>query len=413
MTDWLPVGTKRLIAGTVYEAFPLVARLSSGRLLMTWVRADQHYATTSSARLARSDDDGATWGGAITLTQPDPTIPRFSAVGLATHGTRAAILTMTTDPYRGFLQTSADGGVTWTTPTLIGWQVSGWTFPASLTWWADGTTNGLMIACAYGAAGLIVITSTDAGATWTGRPSPSTDPGFNEFSIVRVGDHWLLLARRESASAIYAATSADLTTWTSLVPVIARAKSHPQPTVMPDGSIVMPVRDTTADLAAESWALAQSDDGGATWRVRALSTEWMMYGAIAATGPTTAVLVGASQVRGSSTRSDVWVRDLQLTPGPPDPLSRIDARGEIGTVQLRIPAGQTLSDPVTVRYQRSHRGTPRLHVGTLAGQAGAVVQVTGHDLTGYTLRLVVPVAPDQTTYIPAIWAVQGADEWSH
>ncbi|MDO5501525.1 MAG: sialidase family protein, partial [Propionibacteriaceae bacterium] len=327
---WVRDGAERVLADTdKYLTFPGVTRLASGRLVAMWSAQDDHY-TMDVAHVVHSDDEGKTWSEPVVPV--DHATYARGAVAVASLGNRAALLLLHNDPpgRRGWVYVSSDPG-SWSGVTArqvdYGQGAGQWVFPAGLTWIADGSSNGLMIATAYGSQGCALVRSTDAGVSWS-APSivaPPFEDGYSEPWVTHLGgDEMLLFVRYEKAGAvpgIFSARSTDKgLTWSPLRRVLSRVASLPSATMLPNGVLVMPVRDMTEDDSPQSFSLAESRDRGQSWTMRPFSDDWMMYGQVVplADGER-ALLIGAHQDRTSSTNADVFVQDLRwpvkMTPG--------------------------------------------------------------------------------------------------
>ena len=399
--------TRPIIDTGRYEAFPVACRTSDGTLVMAWASSDQHYATTSDAKLVTSPDGGLTWTAPRIIAAGDATVPRWSAVGLATLAGRVALMTMRPTPYSGYIQVTSDL-TTWPTRKPVSWSSSTWTFPSDLAWLDTGTPDGLMLACCYGSLGIEVTASTNAGTTWTRRgiamPAPHTEATITQLPSGEL----LMLARYESGSAreIRAARSGDLgVTWSAPVTILTRASGLPRCTVMPDGTLIATIRDMSLDDSPESWAIATSTDSGHSWRRAQLSDAWMMYGDIVATSPTTGLLIGANQDRKSATNADIWSLGLELR-DPADAPIRI--RDTVGTICLTVPAGATVSGTATIRYPpRTYVGTPTVRARLVQPVDGATVRIITVTPSDFTVRVVLAAPATTTTYIPALWSAEG------
>ena len=390
-----------------YEAFPQVVRTASGRLIMAWASSDQHYATDSVGKMAWSDDSGASWSTPLSLPRPDPSVPHGSVPGLATLGGRAAAMAMCPWPYRGFIQLSSDDGLTWSAPKQIAWSSSSWTFPSWLAWLPSDTADGLMLATCYGGEGVVLVASADAGLTWTRRANPATGTAYNESSVTLLSDgRLLMLVRHETSKSIHALWSTDMGyTWTAPQMAVPNAKSLPACTQMPDGTLLLPIRDMSLDDSPESWAIASSTDAGRSWRRAHLSDAWMMYGDVVATSPTTGLLIGASQDRKSATNADIWQLGLELR-DPADAPIRI--RDTVGTICLTVPVGATVSGTVTIRYPpRTYVGTPMVRARLVQPVDGATVRIITVSPSDFTVRVILAAPATTTTYIPALWSAEG------
>lgn len=391
---WETVGARRTLADThQYLSFPCLIRLDSGRLLASWSASADHYGA-GVGRLAWSDNGGTTWTSPIIPVNHG--VYARAIVSLASLGNRVAMLQLHDDPprRRGVVYVTTNPS-SWGSPAAtLDWESPQWIFPSHLTWIDNGTTDGLMLATCYGEEGVIVSASTDAGATWTRRAvaAGSFTAGWSEATITHMGGpNLLMMLRRDSNDHIYRLTSEDYgQSWSVPTSVLTQTSGLPIPTLLPSGVLVMPARDQTADGTPQSWALAESRDGGATWFKRHLSDDWMMYGQIASTGADTALLIGAHQDRALHTNADVWLQDLRwplVESGGEgtgiDPTGVTDSRAGINRAlasgDLTLPAGTYfVSGPIVAPSGRALRGAGRGRtIITTTHTGSALVQMSG------------------------------------
>ena len=282
---------------------------------------EDHYGGPTSAPYIVSAPASSLSFGSRTRLVPSSEAGIWAPVGLASRGSRYAVLLTATDPRRGFISVSTSL-TSWTTRTEISWGHSGtWIMPCHLAWIEDGSSNGLLLATAYTgtsaatANGVLIAASHDNGATWERwARAGAGNAGWTESTICQLPSGTLLMLQRKdtgvNAATIHARWSSDYgKTWTAAIPVMPRASGMPTPTVLTSGAVVATVRDL-AGPAHESWSLIVSHDGGQIWSKWPVSADWMMYGEIVQRNDGTLVLVGAHQHRDSTVRADTWARPL-------------------------------------------------------------------------------------------------------
>lgn len=300
---WFPTGPAvTLYDRDSYEAFPAAhTHPVTGTTIATWASGGTHY-TTAAGRMTRWESGAPTWSA--------PVVRESGVVQFATFGTRWAMLTMATNPYRGWVQISTDDGVTWGPKLPVGFSVtSGGVFPSGLAWVDDGTADGKMFAVGYW-GGVHISTSADAGVTWTVQPKPTHDSKCTEACIVQAADGRLvLMVRRQpvsEAARFEQWHSTDLGgTWTAKGVAVLGGKSTPLMTVTPDGAILLPYRDS---LRNDSHSFAVSADNGDSWSTTPLNSGWSMYGQFAVRPSGRAVLVASSQTRGANDDANIWTQ---------------------------------------------------------------------------------------------------------
>lgn len=352
--SWFPVGPQiTLYDSEFYEAFPAaMTNPVSGTTIATWAHGGSHH-TTSAGRMVRWEAGAPTWSPPIDVTA--------GAVQFGCLGSRWAMLTMGVNPYRGWVQTSTDDGVTWGAATAVNWG-SGtgfWAFPSGLCWADDGTTDGLLLAAAYGTNGIMIAASTNAGATWTPRSSLplyfGTD-AYSEPGIVQAADGRLVLLIRQdpkdgSTPRTWGYQSTDWgITWVAKGVAIMGATSAPNPARLSDGVLIVNYRDK---LRNDSHSFAVSADNGNTWVTTPLNSGWQMYGQFAPRPGGRAVLVAATQTRGALDDSWIWtqmfgvVTDMLITLTTPSFVPEDVPRVDLTITQIPAEAARLTVERLT------------------------------------------------------------------
>lgn len=313
------------LGDTDYDAYPDAVRLTSGRLVAGWETMLDHETGSPDdiGNLRISDDNGATWWN------PGP--PPAPPMALASLGNRIAMAELTREATRkSYVYVSNDGGETWGTrhPTS-GWNnVAGWVFLSDLCWIDDTTPDGLLLATSYGPDGITIVASTDAGSTWNfhARAHEAAGPwqDATEACITHLPDGDLLMCLRSDTHATMSTLrSSDMgLTWTAPVVALTGVEGLPRPTVMPDGTILVTLRDMPASPPHPRlgvWVLGVSINNGHTWTKSTVINEWMMYGRVLPLIDGTAILVGSSEAGYPAAhpypgdRARCWVRAVSST----------------------------------------------------------------------------------------------------
>ncbi|MEA2596044.1 MAG: sialidase [Thermomicrobiales bacterium] len=261
-----------------------LARLTSGRLLMTFVLSRMPRRNDGGIMITTSDDDGATW---------DEPLPIYAAPGwdcypmagprpIGPDHFRLFIGRLKFEPALGGKQPFADwqstyidttdGGQTWTeaTPNVQLYpcwtEVYGASNPQRLTdgrlMWAASGTLGRDRDWQFG------VSFTDAeGNGFTPPVVIAGGPGlgFPEGDVVRLDDGRLLAVVREQlvGDSVYAHSVDEGQTWSALRPTGfkgANIKLHR----LHSGAILCAYRDE--DLSRRGVSCSVSEDGGETWR---------------------------------------------------------------------------------------------------------------------------------------------------
>lgn len=312
-------GRQDLTTALTYEAFPIATRTASGRTIVAWASQTDHV-TPNTAYLKWSDNDGDTWSNPIQLPAG------MGPIGLASLGNRVAILyTTNAAPYRKMwvsFSTSSTVGTTWTPPLDIGASLySTWQFPCSLSWFDNGTSDGLIIVNSYNDTGVWLTASTDGGATWYTHSNPSVlawNAGPNESSVCLTAKGTMALFTRNDVTNIFMVQeSLDWgLTWGVAKAIASNMSGMPKATLMPNNQILVVGRDEVDDVYDQSYAFIAVD--GYTLNplmIRHVANEFMMYGHVVNISNTKALLIGSHQV--TSTHSIVWKRVLDLSANDP------------------------------------------------------------------------------------------------
>lgn len=236
-TSASPDGSPVVIANdSAHLAFPSVARMANGNLVVVYRRATQHIGGSNDGIIVArvSDDDGLTWGAEATVWNP-ANDARDAAVSVASTGT--VIVTSTegngsslTDNFFAYVIRSTDNGATWGSPIAVGTtygtggnhrEVGG----SPVVELADGR---LMMAIAGRTAAestsnehIIVVFSSDDGITW-GSPVTAVNTAgvfYTEPYVTTLpGGTLHMLIRRNDTGVIYRTTSSDSgATWAAVV----------------------------------------------------------------------------------------------------------------------------------------------------------------------------------------------------
>lgn len=248
-------------------------------------------------------------------------------VAVTALGDKYAVLAMTREPFVGYVGVASDPASPPTLKPLTkadwGAQPNAWTFPADLLWVDDGSSDGLLLATCYSGQGILVTASTDAGQTWTPRSNPiaalfAAGLGPSEPQLAKLPDGRLLLLTRWDTRSERGAhwgniwaqwSSDDGATWTTARSVIHNMSGQPAVAVMPDGALLVALRDPRRDGSMQSLVIGESRDGGATWKLSDVDLGVMMYADIVPLSDSTALLIAATEK--SRTDSDVWTRRLE------------------------------------------------------------------------------------------------------
>ena len=222
----------------LYEAFPDVCLLSTGRLLCLYRETDTHIAGTSRIMLTESEDRGHSWNE----PRPFEVSRSFAESRSVWHDPRIARL----DDGRLVVNCAAQ---------IFPDEAESWTFPESRSCYQT-----------------FLWFSEDEGKTWT-RPHLTEIEGLCADRILPLrDDHWLLAVQRWSirfpgAMRVHAALSVDGgRTWPlSSIAAEQEGFEHDEPSIipMPDGRLVCVMRENVHTTRPSHYVLSQ--DEGRTW----------------------------------------------------------------------------------------------------------------------------------------------------
>ena len=224
----------------LYEAFPDICLLPSGKLLCVYRESDVHVASTTRTILAESDDRGRTWSNFRTFDRPRTYAEHRSVwnaprIGLLPDGRVVANFDAFVFPDEAddwnwpqsrtcnhtFLWFSEDEGATWSDPQLT--EVQG-ICPDKVQ--VLGDRHWLMVSSHWsirfpGAFRVHAAHSFDGGRTWPLSALVAEQDGLqhDEPSVVRLPDRRLLCVMRENVHTTrpshYALSEDEGRTWSS------------------------------------------------------------------------------------------------------------------------------------------------------------------------------------------------------
>lgn len=169
-----------ITAGTAYRAFPGIAKLATGDLLVVFREATDHVSVDGTIRKTVSDDEGATWSALSTILTPGGGLDaRDPEVLVLEHGADAGRVivyytlwngTSTDGSHTSWLIYSDDDGATWSSPVAVTNSFTFFAFVHGMT----ELPNGDLLAAIYGTddgddqdlPSVRVSRSTDGGETW-------------------------------------------------------------------------------------------------------------------------------------------------------------------------------------------------------------------------------------------------------
>lgn len=243
--------------------FPGASKLADGTIVVAYYEGPSHGATNGLIKLVRSTDDGMTWSSPILVTDQthDPRGPQLTTLSDGTLLLTYFYMEWTSAPYVAhgtFVMRSTDGGLTWSSPSAVGTQMSCACGPVWPDSYAGGWSahkgpivelaSGDLLIPLYGTTttdGRIratVVRSTDGGVTWDAPNEVTLAVGSISYyepnlSVLPSGE-LIATIRTSGATKLWLSRSFDDGfTWTTPVATDIPAESHSQ-IVLDDGSIL-------------------------------------------------------------------------------------------------------------------------------------------------------------------------------
>jgi subtilisin family serine protease len=273
-TDWSSVRRFTRVAPIARVSFhddldenPAVAELSDGSLITVWSNGDDLWLSTSA-------DSGPSWSERLPVTT-DSSGADAADLHVASDGT----LWLTYWAWEGAnsevrVQTSGDGGLTWSASTRISDHPAG-DFSPSVTQTLDGTIWVVWSSSRSGQSEIWHRTSADGGASWSDETpaalssNPKSDP-----EAASLMDGSLLLAWQECSGTcriLFARSDNQGASWSSAVTVGSDEFDNRWPSiaVTPDERIWIAWTSwrNSNPNSRSNWDIlyAESNDGGSTW----------------------------------------------------------------------------------------------------------------------------------------------------
>lgn len=225
-------------AGVWYDA-------ATRRLWRAEQVAERHDTTTGSRiDVAYSDDAGETWLARRTVfSSPTETRVRAAAFGQMSSGRYGGIVTTGPDvSYKNFFASSDDAGATWAIVEITsGLTVPGFVYGIMMPGPSGASGDFIVAAYAETTPGAKMFRTMDNGATWnctllknsTGLPGVAQEPSL----VFAPGVGWVMFVRTSANGNVWAATSADLITWSAWVDCGANLGANPVHALYDGGSI--------------------------------------------------------------------------------------------------------------------------------------------------------------------------------
>ncbi|MHC9044335.1 sialidase family protein [Microbacterium saperdae] len=245
--------------------FPGAAQMADGTIVVAYYEGPSHGATNGVIKLVRSIDDGLTWSSPSLVTDQvhDPRGPQLTALTDGTLLLTYFYMEWTASPYVAhgtFVMRSTDAGLTWSTPTAVGTQMSCACGPVWPDSYAGGWSahkgpivelaSGDLLIPLYGTTTTdsrmraTVVRSTDGGVTWDAPNEVTLGVGSLSYlepnlSVLPSGEIVATIRMSSNPRRLYLSRSFDDGfTWTTPVTTDIPAESHSQ-IVLADGSILL------------------------------------------------------------------------------------------------------------------------------------------------------------------------------
>ncbi|MHC9044350.1 sialidase family protein [Microbacterium saperdae] len=244
--------------------FPGSAKLPDGTIVVAYNEMPGHSGSNSVIKVVRSADDGLTWSAPIVAIDPlyDPRGPNLTILSDGTLLMTYFYAKWDTFPYTiygTYTIRSSDGGLSWSSPSLVGTQMTCACGPAGSgiysTGWAAQKApivelaSGDLLAPLYGTTSTdareraTVVRSSDGGVTWDSASEVTLGVGAIAYqepylTVLPTGEIVATIRTTSTPRRLYIARSFDDGyTWTAPVATDIPAESHSQ-TLLSDGSIL-------------------------------------------------------------------------------------------------------------------------------------------------------------------------------
>lgn len=287
------------VSAADHDSFPGFAVADDGTHLIAYREGTDHSSTDGVIKLRMSSDGGATWGSPTTVFSDASFDAREGILTKLSSGRVAMVISVrdgtsgnVTDG--GFTLYSDDDGATWSSPIQI--DDGGFTDFSRASGQICELANGDWIMAIMGAdtgddRKIRVITSDDAGATWSVVASEALDESdisgttINEPHMVRIGATLYMFIRDDNGSTfgfkVWRMVSTDGgATWSTPVAVLTGWGGSPRVCIRANGDFYAVLRDNPNSTWPQD--LVRSDDQGATWQSCVeLSSDYGSYGQVA------------------------------------------------------------------------------------------------------------------------------------
>ena len=265
--------------------FPGAAKMADGTIVVAYYEGPSHGATNGLIKLVRSADDGLTWSSPILVTDQahDPRGPQLTALSDGTLLLTYFYMEWTASPYVAhgtFVMRSTDGGLTWSTPSAVGTQMSCACGPVWPDSYAGGWSahkgpilelaSGDLLIPLYGTTTTdnriraTVVRSTDGGVTWDAPNEVTLGVGaisYFEPNLSELPSGELIATIRTSANLLYISRSFDDGfTWSAPTATDIPAEAHTQ-IVLSDGSLLLTYGDLRLPGRPTSGIVIQNPSG--------------------------------------------------------------------------------------------------------------------------------------------------------
>jgi hypothetical protein len=254
-----------------HSAFPSVAHLANGSLLLVYRQGHNHYtARDGFIRSTRSSDLGKTWSAPATVIPPAPGIDyRDPSISTSNDGSTLYLTYFKGTASKGaagsFFRSSTNGGATWSRPVRIDPKLPSSAISAPAVQLADGSLVTVHYSKRAGESrdSVWLSRSRNNGATWSTTRlinGQSAGRDYQEPYLVRRGADLFLTFRWGNNNSIGSTFSSNSgATWSAPVADFA-GSGRPSSVWLADGTIVVYLRDS-----AGRFDIRVTRDRGATW----------------------------------------------------------------------------------------------------------------------------------------------------
>jgi sialidase-1 len=319
-TTAIPGGSPAtVINDTEHNAFPGVARMANGNLIVVYRKGSDHSGSQDGNLIYRtSADNGATWSTETTFYNHATLDARDPEVTVLADGTVIVLFFLHTEATGlgdVYVIRSTDNGAAWGTPVALGSSFTSYEFCSAKV---VELTDGTLIAPLYGNTGgdytAYLMKSSDGGDTWGTQTTIATGSSRSwvEPYMILLASGVLHCLIRTDENTIYRSTSSDSgATWSAAASAFT-GNGRPSHIETPCGALIYVGRPS----GVGDPEYRTSTDKGATWSAATVldtTGDNMVYASmVAPTYRTVLCVYGVESPSPTYTESDIYSQVFTL-----------------------------------------------------------------------------------------------------